>query len=161
MVTKNDTYHQLIQLGIKQKFVVIPEFRVFIKEINLIPEHTKNIDLVWLRPKSPANTFQEDYWEKHWDMVAAFEIDACDVPIKKEFYRHLRDLPLIKNKDKKKKIVSFVALYTTAFDRRKIPSKNNAAQIQERFDLAQEKKVFVFSMLENDWEDKILKQIQN
>ncbi|WP_224007473.1 hypothetical protein [Cupriavidus pinatubonensis] len=114
-ITKNDIYADLVQMGIKKGYVVIPEFRVALPD----RDGTKNIDLVWVTRKSGVGQRQDRESLQYWTLHAAFEIDACDVRNieGKEFNRHIRDLPTIRNVDASDPISHFVVLYTAAYDR--------------------------------------------
>jgi hypothetical protein len=118
--TKNDLYAELIDLGIKKNYSVIPEFRVQVLRCDLSGRHTsgkKNIDLVWAR--RIRNGRQTGPWQNHWELVATFEIEACNVRNipGKEFARHLTELPKITNSRPEARIKHFIALYTDAYDR--------------------------------------------
>jgi len=114
-ITKNDLYAQLISVGIKKGYIVIPEFRVHLSDV----KRKKNIDLVWAVRKPGVATFQNCQSPDYWTLHATFEIEACDVrntPCK-EFSRHIIDLPNIKNTNPAVPIRHFIVLYTSAYDR--------------------------------------------
>jgi hypothetical protein len=116
--TKNDIYAELIALGTKRGLVCIPEFRVEVPPHIPGLSRTKTIDLVWARRLNEGR--QEGLWADHWELVATFEIEACDVrniPFK-EFARHLNDLPAVSNQRTTAKIAHFIVLYTAAYDRK-------------------------------------------
>ncbi|MFZ3299823.1 MAG: hypothetical protein WA344_17425 [Ralstonia pickettii] len=118
-VTKNDIYAQLVRLGIERGYEVIPEFRVKLPDHQRKQDRKKNIDLVWVTRKSNISQHQNCKSLEYWTLHATFEIDACDVRnIKgKEFDRHMRDLPTIKNIPPTESIRHFVVLYNAAYDR--------------------------------------------
>lgn len=118
--TKNDLYAELIQLASEKDYVAIPEFRVNVPKRLVGGRWTtgkKDIDLVWARRLAPER--QAKPWQEHWELIATFEIEACDVRniSGKEFNRHILDLPSLKNHRKDAPIKHFIALYTAAFDR--------------------------------------------
>lgn len=131
--TKNDLYVELICLGREKGYFVIPEFRVDIPPMSDGgKKRKKNIDLVWA--KRLAETRQTGPWQSHWQLVATFEIEACDVRNipGKEFNRHINDLPMIENLDPMASIKHFVVLYTSAFDRNWRLNRPFVNEIQER-----------------------------
>lgn len=139
-VTKNDLYAQLVQMGIEKGYVVIPEFRVHLPaDADNRPQAIKkNIDLVWVtrNPDSGPNQDREslDYWTLH----ATFEIEACDVRNipGKEFDRHIRDLPNLRNVDATQPIRHFVVLYTMAYDRNWYRNRDVDKDMRDREDWA-------------------------
>lgn len=145
-MTKNDIYEKLIFLGVKNGYSVIPEFRVNIAPRDLEGKQTsgkKNIDLVWAKRLIQGQ--QVSSWENHWELVATFEVEACDVRNKqgKEFDRHLLDLPKIKNRDENAKIHHFIVLYTAAYDRKWSINRNIEEDIIDRKEWASNSEVNV------------------
>jgi hypothetical protein len=131
--TKNDLYAELICLGRKKEYAVIPEFRVQVPPLTLDgPMRTKNIDLVWAKRLKEGP--QTGPWQFHWELIATFEIEACDV--KREFDRHIRDLPKILNRDENVSIHHFIVLYTNAFDRNWNADRPILDEIRKRRELA-------------------------
>ncbi len=133
--TKNDLYSELIALGLSKGYSVIPEFRVDVPPREIDGKRTsgkKNIDLVWAKKLGPGR--QTGPWKQHWEIIATFEIEACDVrDIEgKEFNRHLADLPTIKNARLGARIKHFIALYTDAHDRRWNVQRPFVREINER-----------------------------
>lgn len=129
-VTKNDLYAQLVQIGIEKGYVVIPEFRVLLRD----RRRKKNIDLVWVTRKPDMGLYQDRESLEYWTLHATFEIEACDVRniAGKEFDRHVRDLPTVENVDITFPIRHFVVLYTTAHDRNWIHRRDVEADIRQR-----------------------------
>lgn len=110
VVTKNDIYAFLIALGVNHGYAVIPEFSV------KLPGNTKRkkvIDLVWAKKK--PNTGKITNTLDQWQLVAAFEIEGCNVRKEPEFSRHL-DFEHVKNSNGEQ-LQKYVVLYTNAYDR--------------------------------------------
>ena len=144
--TKNDLYAELVALGVSKGYAVIPEFRVDVPPRPVGSRQTsgkKNIDLVWARELNPGR--QTGLWRNHWELVATFEIEACDVRNipGKEFDRHLLDLPTIKNARRGARIKHFIALYTDAYDRHWSASRPFVQEVNQRKKWAAGKKVTV------------------
>ena len=78
--TKNDLYAALIAVGVGRGFAAIPEFRLLIPEAKSRPRK-KNIDLVWASRKDACNQGQHIQCNNlcHWEVIAAFEIEGCNV----------------------------------------------------------------------------------
>ncbi|RAS19612.1 hypothetical protein [Paraburkholderia bryophila] len=129
-VTKNDLYAALVRMGVEKGFVVIPEFRVHLDN----GKRKKNIDLVWATRKSDMAAYQDRPSLEYWTLHATFEIESCDVRNipRKEFDRHIRDLPTIQNTGATIPITHFIALYTSAHDRNWNPRRDVQADISER-----------------------------
>lgn len=162
-ITKNDTYALLVAEGIARKFQVIPEFRVRVPEPGQTQEASerklgryKSIDLAWLQPLQNQSGLQSDVWPCHWNLVAAFEIDGCNVSKTSEFHRHLVDLPTIQTRGTCP-LERFVVLYTDAYDRSPLSKRNWDDNIAERLALARKQTgergsaVHVFSAGAADW----------
>ncbi len=145
-VTKNDTYALLVSEGVRRGFIVVPEFRVEVSK-----DRRKVIDLVWLMRKPAASKYQNKHWSAHWHLVAAFEIEACDVSIKKEFQRHINNLPQLRTKSPARRS-RFVVLYAAAFDRNSLNRKNIPEDIHRRRKVARGKNITVFSVGERGWQ---------
>lgn len=164
MVTKNDTYAALIELGIYLGFTVIPEFRVDVKTTckDSTPKktHKKSIDLVWVKRKRGLLGFQDRASLKFWTAYATFEIEGCNVSIGKEFRRHLDDLPKIKNLDSSRQISHFVALYTSAFDRSQLNRKRAENDIEIRRQEGTPCNIHVFSVAEDNWMQQVRKVLR-
>lgn len=109
MPTKNDTYAALVRLGIQRGYDVIPEFRL------RYLDRVKVIDLVWAQRNTASAT---------WDIVAAIEIEGCDVALSRLDQHALdarqADLPF------------FLALYTEAKDRNDWAPFNPIGKVRER-----------------------------
>lgn len=140
--TKNDSYALLIAEGRSRGFEVIPEFRVRLLGLR----RNKSIDLVWALRGSNGRFFQDRKTQDYWDLVATFEIEACDVRISKEFKRHLVELPKLVNKVSGRKIKHHVVLYTAAFDRSSIAHRDPIKDIAARRKHAEASGVKVFSV---------------
>lgn len=116
-MTKNDLYTRLIRLGVRCGFEVIPEF---VLPTAGAPRNPK-IDLVWAVRKPGMPPVQDRANLDYWTIVAAFEIEGCDVPYGpegKHFSRHIDYLPMARNLEPNAPISHFVVLYTVAHDRR-------------------------------------------
>ncbi|TAK61261.1 hypothetical protein [Methylobacter sp.] len=110
-MTKNDIYAFLIALGVNREYAVIPEFSVKLPGNG---KRKKVIDLVWAKKK--PNTGKITNTLDQWQLVAAFEIEGCNVPREPEFSRHLSDFKDVKNFNGKQP-QKYVVLYTNAYDR--------------------------------------------
>ncbi len=140
--TKNDSYAILIAEGRNRGFDVIPEFRVRLPCVR----RNKSIDLVWALRAADVGPFQDRRTQDYWDIVATFEIEACDVRVNKEFRRHLEELPTLKNAVSNRSICHCVVLYSAAFDRSSIAHRNSVADIITRQKHAAPLGVKVFSV---------------
>ena len=142
--TKNDSYAFLIAEGVKRGFEVIAEYRVFIPQL----KKKKSIDLVWAKRKSGAATYQNSESINYWELVATFEIEGCNVNIKKEFDRHLRHFPHLDRQFSTRSVFHSIVLYTAAFDRSLLKIKDPAAFVLERKSAAKAFGIHVFSINE-------------
>ena len=154
LITKNDTYRLLIELGIKSGYVVIPEFRVDLS--NFIATKSgknmgkKNIDLVWLKRKCNAGQYQADVWENHWDIHAAIEIEAYDMAAA-SFQKHMQQFPCLTTALPCKQS-KFIALYSAAFDRSALRKRNPSALINKHTKAAAASHITVFCIGNNGWQ---------
>ena len=147
LVTKNDTYAKIIREGISRGYEVIPEFRVWLKSQQI----SKSIDLVWATRRPGANTYQDEANLSHWILAATFEIEACDVRIKKEFGRHLTSLPEIKSLNSESPAIHCIALYTAAFDRSALKRISPKDDVSHRRAAAQPYGIHVFTVGDIEW----------
>ncbi|MGT2455478.1 hypothetical protein ACU4GI_20510 [Cupriavidus basilensis] len=135
--TKNDLYEELIAEGVKRNFSVIPEFRIPALPTKGNPRQ-KNIDLVWARRRAvhskhathtPCNNLC------HWDLIAAFEIEGCNVNVKR-IVAHSNDFAWLSS-NWAPNLIGAVALYTQAYDRRwLVKPATAAAQVVHRKSLS-------------------------
>jgi hypothetical protein len=142
--TKNDSYAFLISEGIKRGCEVVPEYRVFLPNLS----KKKSIDLVWVKRRPGAAPYQDRESQKYWDLVATFEIEGCNVSIKKEFDRHLRHLPSLNPHFNGRPVFHSIVLYTAAFDRSPLLLRDIDALIGERRSAAERFGIHVFSVNE-------------
>lgn len=147
LVTKNDTYANIVREGIERGYEVIPEFRVWVHK----QEISKSIDLVWATRQDRKSTRQDRPNLEYWILAATFEIEACDVRINKEFRRHLVSLPNIHSFNQLIPVVHCIPLYTAAFDRSEIKRISHAVDICERAKAAEPYGVHVFTVGSNQW----------
>jgi hypothetical protein len=111
MITIEEIYSELIREGITRNFVVVPEFSIIIDEW----PRPKKFDLVWLVERERFDPTQSGSLKK-WKIIAAFEIEGCDVPIAR-VVMHVNQLKDIHSKSNEP-FKSFLLLYSKAYHRK-------------------------------------------
>lgn len=99
-------YRDIISIGIKKGYSVIPEFKILLEA----GKH-KKVDLVWAIERNEINTNLEGNFQL-WDVKYLFEIEGCDVSHKR-IDVHKKHFEEIKGNYTE----AFVILYTEAVDR--------------------------------------------
>ncbi|QEI13466.1 hypothetical protein [Cellvibrio japonicus] len=113
-MTKNDIYSSLIEAGREKGYCVIPEFALHSDCPPNLEERPKHIDLVWALRQSSNSNEQNLPNSRYWKVIAAFEIEGCNVKCERE--RHPKHLELLK-KFYGAEVQLFMVLYTQAYDR--------------------------------------------
>jgi len=123
--TKNDLYADLIAEGVKRGFAVIPEFRVPVTSAKGRARQ-KNIDLVWATHKHACNHGALIPCNNlcHWDVIAAIEIEGCNVALAR-IEQHRRDFAWLR-RNGAPNLIGAVALYTGAHDRKWLVRQDRA-----------------------------------
>lgn len=131
MSTIEDIYSALIVEGVKRQLTVVPEFRVASRD-HLFK---KEIDVAWLQPRDEPSRFRS---LRRWRIVAAFEIEGYNVPLKR-LQRHSSEF-LQLWKEEGEKFPCFVPLYTRAYHRTDAiwGSDHPERQIEQRISAAQQ-----------------------
>lgn len=110
MATIEDIYAHLIKQGVERQFNVVAEFCA-------APNSSlfeKNIDLVWLTKRIPADPSRVGSL-REWKIEAAFEIEGYDVPLDR-IRIHSEQFKVLRA-DEKAEFPCYVPLYTEALHR--------------------------------------------
>jgi hypothetical protein len=81
--TKEQIYSNICAVGIRQGFIVAPEFKLYYRRQDG-PQRAKWADIVWISTRDHL-----EWWHNlpQYKVVAAFEVDGFDVPLPTiEFY---------------------------------------------------------------------------
>lgn len=123
-MTKNELYSRLTFEGVARGYEVISEYAIQSEERKI------SLDLVWVRRRNIDGPFQNAPNPVFWQLIAAFEIEGCNVPLptgarpNTEFQRHLINFEIIQNQYQVDNPHMCVVLYTAAYDRARWPRYN-------------------------------------
>lgn len=108
MATIEDLYTRLIREGVVRNLEVVAEFCVSPRSRLF----EKKIDVAWVRKREDAARFGSF---RHWQIVAAFEIEGYDVPLDR-IHMHTSQFRQIWDDDSQS-FPCFIPLYTRALHR--------------------------------------------
>jgi hypothetical protein len=121
--------------GIKRGYEVIAEYAVPAEKKQKI-----SIDVVWIKKRAGVAPTQNVKNHKYWKLIAAFEIEGCNIPmptkIRKgtEFTRHLINFRVMRKRYKTDTPKAYVVLYTAAYDRKRKWPVYSADELKELVD---------------------------
>lgn len=116
-MTKNEIYSLLTFEGVSRGYEVIAEYAVSAKNREI------SADLVWTQRRPDGGLHQDRANQEFWRLIAAFEIEGCNVPMptlnrpETEFTRHVGNFKEIRTVYPEDDAATFVVLYTEAYDR--------------------------------------------
>jgi hypothetical protein len=123
-MTKNELYSRLTFEGVARGYEVICEYAIQSEERKIL------LDLVWVRRRNTDGPIQNAPNPAFWRLIAAFEIEGCNVPLptparpNTEFQRHLINFEIVRSQYQPDNPHMFVVLYTAAYDRSRWPQYN-------------------------------------
>jgi hypothetical protein len=125
----------LAHQGVQRGYEVIAEYAVPAEERRKI-----SIDLVWVKRRTAVAPTQNSKNHEYWALIAAFEIEGCDVPLPTknrpytEFTRHLLNFQVMRKLYEGDNPKTYVVLYTSAQDRKNPWPNYSAAKLKELVD---------------------------